>query len=127
MKTIRANTFETNSSSTHSMIILTEEEEQKLDSGELYLSTKYNTNLITKEEAYKIFLKAMESDNYIQDPEYSLEENIKDYLENCDDRYELPCSLDDWTYEDYLVIDSNKYTSPSGDKLVIISKYGNDY
>ena len=95
MKTIRANTFETNSSSTHSLIILTEEEEQKLDSGELYLSTKYNSDLITKEEAYKIFLKAMESDNYIQNPEYSLEENIKDYLENCDDRYELPCSLDD--------------------------------
>ena len=47
MKTIRANTFETNSSSTHSLIILTEEEEQKLDSGELYLSTKYNTDLIT--------------------------------------------------------------------------------
>lgn len=127
MKTIRANTFETNSSSTHSLIILTEEEEQKLDSGELYLSTKYNSNLITKEEAYKIFLKAMENDNYIQDPEYSLEENIKDYLENCDDRYELPCSLDDWTDEDYLIIDSNKYTSPSGDKLKIICKYGNDY
>ena len=127
MKTIRANTFETNSSSTHSLIILTEEEEQKLDSGELYLSTKYNSDLITKEEAYKIFLKAMESDNYIQDPEYSLEENIKDYLENCDDRYELPCSLDDWTDESYLAIDSNKYTSPSGDKLKIICKYGNDY
>lgn len=127
MKTIRANTFETNSSSTHSLIILTEEEEQKLDSGELYLSTKYNTDLITKEEAYKIFLKAMEIDNYIQDPEYSLEENIKDYLENCDDRYELPCSLDNWTSEDYLAIDTNHYTSPSGDKLVIICKYGNDY
>ena len=127
MKTIRFNTFETNSSSTHSMIILTEEEEQKLNSGELYLKNKYDDELITKEEAYKIFLDAMNNDNYIQDPEYSLEENIQDYLENCDDRYELPCSLDQWTESDYLKIDVNRYTSPSGDKIKIICKYGNDY
>ena len=127
MKTIRANTFETNSSSTHSMIILTEEENEKLNSGELYLNNTYDATIITKEEAYKIFLEVMESDNYMQDSEYSLEENIKDYLENCDDRYELPCSLDNWTYEDYLATDINHYTSPSGDKLVIICKYGNDY
>ena len=127
MKTIRFNTFETNSSSTHSMIILTEEEEQKLNSGELYLKNKYDDELITKEEAYKIFLDAMNNDNYIQDPEYSLEENIQDYLENCDDRYALPCSLDDWCTEDYLETDSHKYTSPSGDKLKIICKYGHDY
>lgn len=127
MKTIRFNTFETNSSSTHSLIILTEEEEQKLNSGELYLKDKYDDELITKEEAYKIFLDAMNNDNYIQDPEYSLEENIQDYLENCDDRSELPCSLDDWCESDYLSIDTNRYTSPSGDKLIIICTYGNDY
>ena len=54
MKTIRANTFETNSSSTHSMIILTEEEYDKLESGELYLN---DDEIITKEEAKNIFLK----------------------------------------------------------------------
>ena len=127
MKTVRFNTFETNSSSTHSMIILTEEEEQKLNFGELYLKNKYDTTLITKEEAYKIFLEAMENDNYIQNSEYSLKENIEDYAENCEDRDELPCSLDDWTYDIYLTIDSNNYTSPSGDKLKIICKYGNNY
>ena len=56
MKTIRANTFETNSSSTHSMIILTEEEYDKLESGELYLN---EDEVITKEEAKNIFLKYM--------------------------------------------------------------------
>ena len=66
----------------------------------------------------------MKIDNYIQSSEYSEEENIKDYLENCDDRYSLPCSLDDWCTESYLEIDFNTYTSPSGDKLKIICKYG---
>ena len=127
MKTIRANTFETNSSSTHSMIILTEEEEEKLNSGELYLTSKYDDDLITKEEAYEIFLTAMDNDDYIQDPEYSLEKNIEYYLKNCDNKYELPCSLDEWCESNYLYIDRNSYTSSSGDKLKIICKYGQDY
>ena len=78
MKTIRANTFETNSSSTHSMIILTEEEYDKLESGELYLN---DDEVITKEEAKNIFLKHMNEDKYMYDNDLSFEENIKNYLD----------------------------------------------
>ena len=77
MKTIRANIFETNSSSTHSMIILTEEEYNKLESGELYLN---DDEVITKEEAKNIFLKDMNKDKYEYDDNLSFEENIKNYL-----------------------------------------------
>ena len=95
MKTIRANTFETNSSSTHSMIILTEEEYNKLESGELYLDD--DDKVITKEEAKNIFLKHMNEDKYMYDDDLSFEENIKNYLdefEYCPSEY--PQSLKTW-------------------------------
>ena len=122
MKTIRANTFETNSSSTHSMIILTEEEYDKLESGELYLN---DDEIITKEEAEKIFLKSMNEDKYEYDDNLSFEENIKNYLDEFEYySSEYPQSLENWKEDDELEFDINKYVSPSGDKLKIICKYG---
>ena len=125
MKTIRANTFETNSSSTHSMIILTEEEYDKLESGELYLN---DDEVITKEEAKNIFLKHMNEDKYMYDDDLSFEENIKNYLDEFE-YYpsEYPQSLETWKEEDELESDINEYISPSGDKLKIICKYGTNY
>ena len=122
MKTIRANTFETNSSSTHSMIILTEEEYDKLESGELYLD---DDEVITKEEAKNIFLKHMNEDKYMYDDDLSFEENIKNYLDEFE-YYpsEYPQSLETWKEGDELESDTNIYISPSGDKLKIICKYG---
>ena len=122
MKTIRANTFETNSSSTHSMIILTEEEYDKLESGELYLD---DGEVITKEEAKNIFLKHMNEDKYMYDNDLSFEENIKNYLDEFE-YYpsEYPQSLETWKEGDELESDTNIYISPSGDKLKIICKYG---
>ena len=125
MKTIRANTFETNSSSTHSMIILTEEEYNKLESRELYLD---DGKVITKEEAKNIFLKYMNEDKYEYDDNLSFEENIKNYLDEFE-YYpsEYPQSLETWKEEDELESDTNIYISPSGDKLRIICKYGTNY
>ena len=125
MKTIRANTFETNSSSTHSMIILTEEEYNKLESGELYLK---DDEVITKEEAKNIFLKHMNEDKYMYDNDLSFEENIKNYLDEFE-YYpsEYPQSLETWKEGDELESDTNIYISPSGDKLKIICKYGTNY
>lgn len=125
MKTIRANTFETNSSSTHSMIILTEEEYNKLESGELYLN---DDEVITKEEAKNIFLKHMNEDKYEYDDNLSFEENIKNYLDEFEYYSgEYPQSLENWKEEDELESDTNIYISPSGDKLRIICKYGTNY
>ena len=125
MKTIRANIFETNSSSTHSMIILTEEEYNKLESGELYLN---DDEVITKEEAKNIFLKDMNKDKYEYDDNLSFEENIKNYLDEFEYYSgEYPQSLENWKEEDELESDTNIYISPSGDKLRIICKYGTNY
>jgi hypothetical protein len=125
MKTIRANTFETNSSSTHSMVILTEKQDNQLRNGELYLSNKYDEGIITKEEADKIFFEVIKEYN-LQYPNDNIE-TIEDFKETnwyLDNQDEYPCDIDRWCESDYLASDSSNYTSPSGDKLIIYTKYG---
>lgn len=127
MKTIRYNTFETNSSSTHSMLILTEEEEQKLNSGEFYLTSRWDNNIILKEKRNEIIIEAMTLDSFIINSDLSIDENIENYLEDCDDRSDLPMSLDEYLDRCDLETDSTNYVSPSGDKLKIICQYGYNY
>lgn len=124
MKTIRANTFETNSSSTHSLVILTEEQEKLFNSGELYFKSDYNDDIITKEKRNEIILESMSEDGWETINDLSEEENIREYLDDCIDRYNLPISLNDWLNAYDLETSVEHYTSPSGDKLVICSKYG---
>jgi hypothetical protein len=127
MKTERRNTFETNSSSTHSMIILTEEENEKISSGGLFLKNKYNDDIITKEEADKILMEAIVEYN-LQYPEGKIE-TIEEFKETdwyLDNRAEYPCDIEEWSNYDYLEYDYSTYTSPSGDNLVIHCVYGRD-
>ena len=135
MKTIRANTFETNSSSTHSMVILTEEQNSQLHNGELYLTNKYDQEIITKEERDAIFYEAISNYNetivnYNDEMGAKLISTIEEYLETdeyLDNKSEFPCDIDEWSDSEYLAYDSTNYTSPSGDKLVIHVVPGNDY
>ena len=125
MKTIRANTFETNSSSTHSMVILTEEQNNKINNGELYLTNKYDETIITKEERDIIFYKAIKDYNkeYPQDNIITIEDFMEtDYY--CDNKDKFPCNIEEWSDYEYLSYDSVNYTSPSGDKLIIHVVYG---
>ena len=134
MKTIRANTFETNSSSTHSMVILTEEQNDKMNNGELYLTNKYDETIITKEERDAIFYEAISNYNetivnYNDEMGAKLISTIEEYLETdeyLDNKSEFPCNIEDWSDYDYLDYDSVNYTSPSGDNLVIHVVYGRD-
>ena len=125
MKTIRHNTFETNSSSTHSLLILTEEENNKIDNGELFIESKYEETLITKEEADKIFLEAIEEYNSVnpEDKIHTIEEFKETdwYLDNIS---EYPCDIKVWSEKEGLDYDVTDYVSPSGDKIVIHAIYG---
>ena len=124
MKTIRHNTFETNSSSTHSLLILTEEENDKINNGELFIENRYEETLITKEEADKIFLEAIEEYNsvYTEDKIHTIEE-FKETDWYLDDRSDYPCNIEEWA-EDGLNYDVTDYVSPSGDKIIIHALYG---
>ena len=105
-KIIRKTTFETNSSSTHALIFCNEEQYNKLQSGELWLSYSYgDADIITKEEAEKILEEQLKE--LAENEELSIEEVKKEinedyhgdviayFIEN--DYYDdFPCSLGDW-------------------------------
>ena len=122
MKTIRLGTFETNSSSTHSMVICTEEEYEKWANGELYASRYYDgfkTKEEVIEEAKKEYDERFDSEgNFIPDDEY---ETVDEFLNDWHTEW---YDLDSWAGD--LECDENSYTSPSGDKIRIICRYGYD-
>lgn len=143
MKQIRKNVFETNSSSTHTLAICTEDEYKKWQEGKM-LFNKWNETFIknsiniTKqdkveaEERYNTYkgkyykdwseLTEAERDEYIynyiaqqrrQEKSFSFEEDGLTYQEFMQD-----CS------NGGLETETSRYTSPSGDKLVITCAYG---
>ncbi len=130
MKTIRYGTFETNSSSTHSLLILTEEENKKLNSGEMFITCAYDYTIINKEQRDKLLIEAMQDQNdwlisKNKEPYKTFEEFLEsDYISSI--KSDLPMTLDELVdYEnDYSDHEVDFYTSPSGDKLIIHAFYG---
>ena len=143
---IRMGTFETNSSSTHSLTMCTEDEYERWKKGEL-LYHKWNEELVeppvyTKEElkrAYFLSSVGTISNGILYENTYytSIEELIdkvevpEDKLERC--KLNLSRSLctydsywrgdDDYTYLEGF---SERYTTPNGEKIVAFGKYGYD-
>lgn len=105
MRQIRFGTFETNSSSTHSLVIGTPEQIEKWEAGELFINyyDDYATEFKTKEE-----LDQMESqkdfwrENWKNGPEW---DEATEYLDH----------------------DSQIITTPGGEQLTIVCAYGHDY
>lgn len=76
-QTVRLNTFETNSSSTHSCIICTAEEYDALRNGLMYVE-KYGTTLYSKEEVeneYKADNTDLDFEDWLDENEYTTFEN----------------------------------------------------
>ena len=127
MKTIiRRNVFETNSSASHSLIILPKDEYERWEDGGLYtlerdyiLSYKewkdrpQKGKLYTKEEV----INMLKTYPYSYSDEYPIEEQIRD------DGF--------ITYEDWENIELEReieeFITPSGDVMIADSKYGYDY
>lgn len=123
MITIRQGTFETNSSSTHSIVICTEDEYKKWEKGDLYASRNYD-GFKTKDEILEEYKKEYSeyfdaNGGFIPTEEY---ETLEDLMEDCQGEW---YNLDDWVGE--LESEENSYVSPSGDKIRIICRYGYDY
>ena len=96
MRQIRNSVFETNSSSTHSLTIVSEEDFEKWKKGELVF------------DSYK--------DELIPIPENS-------DLEDEDSEFK---TFDQWDDFEYLESYERHYTTKSGDKIVVFGQYGND-
>lgn len=118
MKQIRRGVFETNSSSTHSVSIYSEKEYKEMDknSGDYYWDGNEDTMIHI--DAVKEMIKEKENltDREIDDMDESAWEEL---LESNDIYSEKPGS-------EYLETDITRYTTESGDKIVIVCQYGHD-
>ena len=104
MKTIRFNIFETNSSSTHSLCICTEDEYNKWKNGDLVYSYWDN--------------------NMIEPPA-----NLAEMLDEDSPEFDSDAADDYRTYDyedEYLEWYDYHFTTPSGDKMVAFGWYGHD-
>lgn len=127
MKTIRIGTFETNSSSTHSITMCMAEEYEKWKNGELYYD-RWDCELVSKEEVEKAFAKWREE--FIADnPDFDendeeWQEKLEDYM-NEDKQY--------YTYEEFNGYEmefetyEEEFETPKGEKVVSFGYYGNDW
>ena len=122
MKLIRKETFETNSSSTHSITMCKESAFDKWKNGAMYWD-RWNESLVSKEEVEKEMAKLKEE--FISEhPDYDKddidwEEQLEDYL-NSDKEY--------YTYEEFNNYDYIEYETfeDSYDGVVAFGYYGMD-
>ena len=105
MRQVRFGTFETNSSSTHSLVIGTPEQIKKWEAGELFINyyDDYATEFKTKEE--------------LDQMEETEESFYRDEWKNGEEWDEAT---------EYLDHDSQIITTPGGEQLSIVCAYGRD-
>lgn len=122
MKVIRLGIFETNSSSTHTMVIMSEEDFNKWRTGEI-LKYKWDNTFVSKEEADEIINKLKK--DYAKEYNVNIED-IECYELNEDSRYDekLPLTYDDFNDWQNLESEINYYTTKSGEKLIIVCWFG---
>lgn len=131
---IRKNVFETNSSSTHSMVIVP-------DDGKTYYVYDYD-EVIGEEKAKEILLNIIydfNRENPLNEILVPKEASFKEIKESMKehpkydffmDHWEPPLTIDEWfdrAHDRYLETDTTWHTTPSGDKINIYTAFGNDY
>ena len=114
MRQIRRSVFETNSSSTHSLTMLSEEDFTKWKNEKLYLA---GDEVITREEA----INELKKKEYFKDFDFSDEESLEE-------------ELNDWGYQTYNYYNDNyeneyetfeqSYTTKNGEKIIAFGYYG---
>ena len=133
---IRNNTFETNSSSTHSMVIGLKSRIEEWMEGKLVYDYD-NDEFISLEAAQEVFLRRLsekereyfnlsfeEKEAFLEEryPWWTVESYENElYRENYLFTYDNYCD-----YYEYLETDTTYYTTPGGEEIGIICSYGRD-
>jgi len=113
---IRNGAFETNSSMTHSLILMSDDEYNKWETGEYYLDER-NDCIISREEAEQRIIKICDKKNYVHPQN---EDKMKRWFMS-QDIY----SYDDYVYNDYYeYFDCQKKVD--GVTVHAVGRYGND-
>lgn len=114
---IRKGLFETNSSSTHSLTMCSEEDYDKWENGELFFNS-WEEHFYNKEDMINDIIKRSHGAETFSDiSEEKFNETIEDYGFYTHDRY--------WD-DEYLEGFSDTYTTKSGETIVAFGKYGYD-
>lgn len=132
---IRRNVFETNSSSTHSISICSEEEYSKWKNGELLYDDweesfvePYKLTDSDMEDAIKEYEK--KKGTYWKEwndlTEEETEKWISDYVSMHISKEELGTTYDDYFNCSYLDTYEKYYTTKNGDEVVAFGRYGYD-
>lgn len=113
--------FETNSSSTHSMIIGMEDDFKKWERGETLWYRRYGrqTGFYTKEEALSIVKSDPCYNHY--DFDTMSEEELSEWLYDCGF-----LDYDRFSDNEYLETDYNTFTTPKGETICMVCEYGYD-
>lgn len=128
MRTVRLGTFETNSSSTHSITMCMESDYEKWKNGEMYWH-RWNDELVSKEEVEKEMAKLREE--FIADnPDFDenneeWKEELEQYI-NEDKTYYTYEEFNDYNYIEYETF-VDTFETPQGEKVVSFGYYGSDY
>ena len=128
MKTVRLGTFETNSSSTHSITMCMESDYEKWKNGEMYWH-RWNDELVSKEEVEKEMAKLR--DEFIADnPDFDenneeWKEELEQYI-NEDKTYYTYEEFNDYDYIEYETF-VDTFETPNGETVIAFGYYGNDY
>ena len=127
MRTIRIGTFETNSSSTHSITMCMDSDYEKWKNGEMYWH-RWNDELVSKEEVEKEMAKLREE--FIADnPDFDenneeWKEKLEQYI-NEDKMYYTYEEFNDYDYIEYETF-VDTFETPQGEKVVSFGYYGQD-
>lgn len=132
MRVIRKGIFETNSSTTHSCVIMTEDQHEEWEEGLYYYNPSkwYDPfknlpeeekpvahELYTQEEVLEFLAKI--GDVYNPDEYYSADDFIYE------EAYWFVC-YDRWKNDEYLEYDSTEYKTQGGENIIIECKFGRD-
>ena len=125
---IRRNVFETNSSSTHSLTMCSEEDKVLFD--ENYETFVKVSELSNKDKEYAAQEYEDNKDEYSKDwselSETAKERYYTKYAKENDLINEDAKTYEEWGCCDYLETFVDKYTTKSGDRVVAFGKYGYD-
>ena len=126
MRKIRLSTFETNSSMTHALQVMSKEDYEKWRKGKLYVN-KYKTTIdvkenrfYTEEELEQLFRESLKDETILDEDDLVL-----DYHDwKMDEGYQ---TYDEWTGDDWLeYVGSSTIKTQSGDEVIIMLKVGRD-
>lgn len=111
---VRKNVFETNSSSTHSLVMAVKSDFDKWEKGEVYYCNCWYSH---KGDKY-----------HFEEGKFYPKAEIEAYYEEIGDErdpYDF-CTYEEFCDDEYLEVETYSYTTPGGEVVEAVAKYGYD-